>query len=31
VMTKQASPDSGSLTGDVKGADPVHATSAKRS
>ena len=31
VMTKQASPDSGSLTGDAKGAPPVYATNAERS
>ena len=31
VMTKQASPDNGSLAGDVKGNRPVYATSAERS
>ena len=31
VMTKQASPDAGSLTGDAKGAPPAYATSAERS
>lgn len=31
VITKQASPDTGSLAGDVKGGPPVYATSAKRS
>ena len=31
VMTKQASPDNGSLTGDAKGGPPAYATSATRS
>jgi solute carrier family 6 GABA transporter-like protein 1 len=31
VMTKQASPDNGSLTGDATSAPPVYSTSAERS